>query len=537
MANLILSQTMKLMRTFLLCMFLAAFGALRGESSGQPESGSSAFLAQSSANGNAGLEVPDSDETTLVFEQTSDPHARRTIDFAPLFSIDTDVAGNRRWRALGPVVDVRESDEGRDFLAVRPFYTRSDDISPATADQHIVWPVWTRRRVGDESQWSLCQVVFWRDWDVKESDSQYAFRILPFYYQGRDSKGEDYLGVFPIAGSIHEFFLQDEISFILFPFYTHMRVNDVETWGYPWPIISGSSGSGVERFSVFPFYGRSKRRTDYDKYYVMWPFWNYAKFGFKDDTGYAYIAFPFYGHAKLDKQETFFILPPFIRFTKGDKMNLIYCPWPFFQKSSGEKDKLYIWPFWGRKSHFDRNTWFFLWPLVLGERHMDARDIESKRTVILPVFFLETRHRKSEIEPSQDILLSKQLKVWPLVSYWKDEDRSLFRAPSLWPFRDYKAIERNYAPFWTLYSRASWGAVTEDELLWGLFRYRRSDEGESHLSLFPLFSVSREENNKGREWSFLKGLVGYERTEGRKALRFLYFFKVGLGGNNVENAE
>ncbi len=531
-----MNLSFKLLTCLLLLGANAPGWAADERSTDVPEDSNAASLS-ALASGKGSNAAPDSDEVALIFEQTSNPHSKRSVDFAPFFSIDTDVAGNRRWRALGPLVDVRRSDDGRDFLAFRPFYTRSDEILPGTVEQHVVWPVWIRRKVEEESQWSLCQVVFWHDWDVEDSDSRYSFRVLPFYFQGRDSKGESYLGVLPIAGSIHEFLLQDKISFVLFPLYARLQVNDVKTWGCPWPFISGTSGNGVERFGIFPFYGTSKRKTDYEKYYVMWPFWNHATFRFTNDTGYAYILFPFYGHAKLDTQETFFILPPFIRFTKGEKMNLVYCPWPLFQKSSGEKEKLYIWPLWGKKSQFDRTTWFFLWPLVLGERHMDNKKVESRRTVVLPVFFLETRRQKSDTVDSEDTLLSKQLKVWPLISYWRVEDRYLFRAPSLWPFRDYKAIERNYAPFWTLYSRSRWGHVTEDELLWGLFRYRRSEEGASDLSLFPLFSISREDENRGRSWSFLKGLVGYDRAEGAKSLRLLYFFKIGLGRENVKNGD
>jgi len=90
---------------------------------------------------------------------------------------------------------------------------------------------------------------------------------------------------------------------------------------------------------------------------------------------------------------------------------------------------------------------------------------------------------------------------------------------------DYEYVERNYAALWTLYSHASCGSVKEDELLWGLFRWRRSAGGPKHLSVFPLFAVDRAAGGAGGSWSLLKGLVGYERAGEKKTFRVLYFLK------------
>ena len=89
----------------------------------------------------------------------------------------------------------------------------------------------------------------------------------------------------------------------------------------------------------------------------------------------------------------------------------------------------------------------------------------------------------------------------------------------------YMGNDNPYAALWTLYSHESCGSVKEDELLWGLFRWRRSAGGPKHLSVFPLFAVDRAAGGAGGSWSLLKGLVGYERAGEKKTFRVLYFLK------------
>ncbi len=115
------------------------------------------------------------------------------------------------------------------------------------------------------------------------------------------------------------------------------------------------------------------------------------------------------------------------------------------------------------------------------------------------------------------------LKVWPVVSSQSAPDRFHLRVLSRFPFMDYESVERNYAALWTLYSHASCGGVKEDELLWGLLRWRRAEAGQTHLSVFPLFAVDRAADGGGGSWSLLKGLVGYERAGEKKTFRVLYF--------------
>lgn len=464
------------------------------------------------------------------------------VDLGPIVSHDVDVNGNERWRILGPFIEKRTLADGEVLWAVRPFFSSIQHSAEYDRAYDVLWPVWFYRmrtnpvvypaetggRPSAESWWRFAGFTYFRDWNIEDPHSRYSLWVLPFYFQGRDEHGKPYAALFPVGGTIRDFLGKDESSFVLFPLTWYARINQVRTRAFLWPILSSTKGPGVERFAIFPFYGVSKRRTDYDKRFIMWPLLTWARYGEPGATGYGYVIFPLFGHVKLEDQESWLVLPPLFRFSKGPSLNQIYCPWPLFQKSSGIVDKLYIWPLWGRKTRGNRTTSFVLWPLYLTSRSY-LMETRSHRVMVLPVVFLETKWRKTgdDAAKQQEIMVSRTFKLWPLLSCRREKDRFRFHFPSLWPFKDYEQIDRNYAPLWTLYSHSRCDAVSEDELLWGLFQYRRSVSGMMNISLFPLFSISRKELNKEYEWSFLKGLVGYERISERKKIRLLYIFTFG----------
>jgi hypothetical protein len=233
--------------------------------------------------------------------------------------------------------------------------------------------------------------------------------------------------------------------------------------------------------------------------------------------------FPFYGRVNLENQQSVMVVPPLFRFSEGGDTKRVYCPWPFFQYSSGPLNKLYFWPLWG---HSDRETSaysFFLWPL--GTRYeQKAPFYERTRNMFVP-FLYSTSIRGSfdKAERKMDEP-QKTLKIWPLFSYVRDTDRSRFAMLSLFPYRDYDAIERNYGALWTIYTHSSFKDKREDELFWGLIRFRQSESGEQ-FSLFPLISVGREKKSGEFSWSFLKGLIAREKTGGKRKFRLLYFIR------------
>jgi hypothetical protein len=452
-----------------------------------------------------------------------------SFDAGFLASRHEDVNGDTRVKALGPFFEMGQSTQGLRMLAVRPFYSRVEEPARDNAMEDYLWPLGTYRRLEQEERTRYLIYFSFRHQQQPGLEAQkrrYRFWLLPFYFQGRDREGVEYRAVFPLGGTIREFIGRDEISFILFPIRSTSRLNDLETSNWLWPLISETTGEGVHRQRVFPFYGRSTREGQFDKKFVMWPFWTSARYEFPRGSGGGHILFPLYGHMKMEDQETWWVLPPFFRFTEGRHQNLTYCPWPFFQKASGEDyEKFYLWPLYGHKKVGDFERTFMLWPIVWNETSKRGEEVQS-RFMIAPFLLNE----KQGLPPGPDGCVPPPTrrfqKVWPLYSYRRVGEDSRFRTLELWPLGEVDAVERNWAPLWTLYSRTRHEQNRDTELLWGLYRSQQRGEGRTYRSLFPLFEV-RKEGGEGGSWSLLKGLLGSERSGSQRSFRLLYFFTFG----------
>jgi hypothetical protein len=448
------------------------------------------------------------------------------LDWGCIASHDTSPDGSSRSRALGPFFEKQDGTNGTDFLAVRPLYDKVDEPQEHRSLQELLWPVCTYK-VHDDETYGSCLVSSWQDFGNTNAQSAHRFTLLPFVYSGRDKSNENYFAIFPLGGKINDFFWQDRITFVLFPLYCSSRVNDVQRYDVLWPFITWAKGGGKRKFSVLPFYLRSVNDGKWDKTSILWPIWTSVKYMYPEENGGGFILFPLFGHIKVTGQETWMVAPPLFRWSKGKTIREVNCPWPFFQYSAGETDKLYLWPLWGEKRMKSETSWFMLLNLISGGE-IDRSDYKVDRFMIFPLVFSESRTMKETASQhsafTNDATFARYFKLWPLMSYRREGDTTRWRTLDLWPTKDMAPAERNLAPFWTIYSHTRVDDIKEDEFLWGLFRWQRGG-GAAYVSLFPLFSTGRAETDNGdiREWSFLKGLIGYKREGLRKKYRLLYF--------------
>lgn len=439
------------------------------------------------------------------------------FDAGFLASRYTDPQGDQRLKVAGPFFEMAQSTQGWRLVAVRPFYSKVEDPEHDRARQDYLWPLGSSRKIGKEEQ-ARYLVFFSFKHGEKKPDRRYRFWLLPFYFQGRDAHGETYHAVFPFGGTIKEFIGRDEISFVLFPLRSTSKLNDLETSNWLWPLISKTTGDGVERERVFPFYGHSHREDAYDKRFVLWPFWTDVEYFYKGSAGKGFILFPVTGHMKLENQETWWVLPPFFRYTKGDHATRLMAPWPFIQRETGPVDKFYLWPLWGHKRVGSLDRHFFLWPLIWDETVTRGEERQD-RFMLVPFYFHSTQGVTNQ-PPRQ-----RNLKLWPLFSYRRDGNDSRFQTLELWPLGDYGAVERNWAPLWTIYSRTRHDDSVDRELLWGLHRDQKRGKDGRFWSLFPLWDWRRNPNQTS--WSVLKGLLGRTRSDSNTQWRVLFFFTFG----------
>lgn len=449
-------------------------------------------------------------------------------DWGPFYSEVEDPTGNLRRRALGPVLERTTSSEGHRFWAVRPAASRIADAADRRSRVEVLWPVAIGRRLDDQS--SLRFLTGWFvDYDVHDPESPYRAWVLPIYYQGRDRRDRGYFAFFPIGGTIKDFLGRDDVTFALFPLMVKTTFEDLDTLHLAWPIFKRGVSDDTDRLRVFPLYQHNRMEDQHRKLSILWPIWNSVEYTRAEHEGSGYILFPLWGHIDVPDEETWMVLPPLFRFTVSDTLNRSYVPYPLFQFSSGEVEKAYAMPLWGSKIMGGSSRTFFLWP-IFWRMQIDKGDAVTRRTFVLPVFFLTTTRERSLESDGDGEVRRRNLHLWPVFSYRRDGAASVTRAFDLWPPSWRGPIERNFAPFWSVYVRTWADDAVSEEVLWGLYRrYVRGDD-ECYWSVFPFVQGrSRHGASEERSLTVLKGLLGYRRTPHGRSWRLLYLFTLGKG--------
>jgi hypothetical protein len=403
-----------------------------------------------------------------------------------------------------PFYDKLKTDEGS-FFAVRPFYSHAVMKDGEVRD--VFWPLYSRKSFKDEKTSRALLFYFTHQFDASEETPRARRWLFPFYFQGRNVHDENYLALFPLGGNIYEFLGRDRIQFWLFPIFGKSQINDVKTTSVLWPIVSRTRGEGIRRDRVFPIIGKSVLEDQYEKRFVLWPFWTSAEYFYLGDSGKSWILFPLCGRADMDNEQTLWLIPPFFRFTKGAKQDRLLCPWPFIQKMESEQhDKFYVWPLWGKDQYAGGNHRTFLfWPVLWSEKTEEAHLTKTRRRAV-PFFLLEREFlREQGVLKEEQVEVSRYWRLWPLMSWRREENLSRFRMLELWPVKDSAPIERNWAPLWTLYKRTNVEGLIRKEVCWFAW-HSEKDVAADHT-----------------EWSLLKGLLSYKKEGGARSGRVLWF--------------
>jgi len=495
-------------------------------------------------------------------------YAPREFDCGFLATRDTDLHGHARLRILGPFFERRwRPQEATSLTAIRPFFASAFDTNRQMHVQDFLWPVGTIRDRHQARSFRFLLAWGQRD-DRTGPDGNVRFMIFPLLFAGRAADGEGYLAVFPVGGRLRDFLGQDKISFVLFPLYVHSSMKTLDSVDILWPVFSRTCGGDVERFRLFPFYGQSVNGHVWKKRFVLWPLWTSVRYDYPQSSGDGFILFPLYGRVKLTDQDTWMLVPPLFRWSVSERLKKVHAPWPVFQYSRGVTDKLYLWPLAGRKIEGNHRHTFALWPLIAVDS-LRRRDYEAQRAYALPFFYYESRgNTNSAAGAGKELSLQRlppdggvdgadvgdtaggippiaaanegpaktlsgsfipterYVMLWPLGSYWRSGCEKEFRMLDLWPVKRVAPIERNLAPFWTIYSHKRVGTASEDEFLWGLFRHQRNSSGAVRTSIFPVFSWQHDPSAHSREWSFGLGLAGYRRGAAGAEYRLLYVLKL-----------
>ncbi|MBT3192926.1 MAG: hypothetical protein HN341_10260 [Verrucomicrobia bacterium] len=447
-------------------------------------------------------------------------------DFGPIHSVDRDLHGNERMRALGPFVETQKGEDGKRFAGVRPLFTKTDDPPRNRSIYDIVWPLGMVKSREGELDWRFI-LSFGHGFEPQDPIARHRWAVFPLLYGGEDAHGKKYFAFFPLGGKLNEFLMQDRITFGLFPLYAYSEHQDNKTHSVLWPLISRTKGGDVSRFRFLPFYGYSNNKDRWTKQFIMWPFWSSVKYHYPGEEGDGFVLFPICGKVDVGDRHSRMLIPPFFKYEWAPEHRALNCPWPIIQYRRGDIDRFYVWPLAGKEAMGNERQWFFLWPLFSGKR-IDRSDHVARRFRLAPLVHYESKTDKDVDLEASDAVSSRYFKLWPLMSYRREKDASRFRMLAISPLKQVPGIERSWAPIWSLFTRERVGSATETELLWGMYRRRRA-ASDRRMSIFPVLQTasSTAAGDTQRSWSILYGLVGYKREGLHKQFRLLYFLKFG----------
>jgi hypothetical protein len=370
---------------------------------------------------------------------------------------------------FGPFFEYRATREGGTFWAVRPFYSKLRDPVSDTRVTDTVWPLGTFHRDREQAWWRLL-LAYGSDDDVTREDAAWKWALFPFWFQGRTRTGEEYRALFPIHGHLPHVLLMDDIDFTLFPLYLDYEVNGVGREYYLWPLFSRTEKEdGVTRTAFFPFYGRTEKREE-RHLYAFWPFWTSAVYEGERNPGNAWMLFPLYGRVDRAKERQRLVLPPFFSYAETDAAERWRLPWPFYEtvRTPTSRKRSY-WPLYGDRQRNDEVTWWALWPLF--ERsELSAGKRREENVRFFPFY-------RGQTVSNDGTEISRYTRLWPLWESEREGDAARGRALALSPIRYSGGIERNWAPFWTLYERAARGDAVSHDFLWGLLKWRTGGAG------------------------------------------------------------
>lgn len=421
-------------------------------------------------------------------------------------------------RVLGPLFEL-SGDGGTELsVSVRPLFgfKKSDRESGMEA----VWPFAAAR---SKPSGDVLWVFPYFRYTGPDSRGSGNFVAPLCYWASRSDGTWDWL-VFPFAGDVNELFSLGHTRFLLFPLLLETRKNGMDTRSVLWPLFSHSAGRNEEKIRLLPFY--ASRRIDglRRNQAWFWPLLTSAHSLSPDMPGYAFFSFPLGGYEQWGNFTGSSVLWPFFTWkSRTDSSFSVNAPWPFFRYGRGahRESVLYIWPLWGRSVSANAHFSFWLWPVGWYSESRTPQTVRTWRCVLPLYWSMYSRDRKS----GKDI--SRWRHFWPLISAVSENGRETVRVPDLMPLKRVGAVERNYAPLWTLFQldRSEHGCNLD--LLWGMFGWMKSGT-RSRLVIGPFYSQYEDREKNFSESQIFWGLVRTRTSPGKNTCTLFYLFDFSL---------
>jgi hypothetical protein len=182
--------------------------------------------------------------------------------------------------------------------------------------------------------------------------------------------------------------------------------------------------------------------------------------------------FPLAGSVDREKEQQWLVLPPFFSHATTDAAERWRLPWPFYETVTTKTAKRRsCWPFYGDLKSDDEQHAYAAWPLF-DSFTLKGKGGREERSRFFPFYVKDTRYQTDQAGVEQ--VKETYTRVWPFYARESSPEGSRLRVLELSLIRYSGGIERNWAPFWTLYERTEQGKEIVHDALWGLLQYHRT---------------------------------------------------------------
>lgn len=441
---------------------------------------------------------------------------------------DDPVDGMHVRSGLGPLVASSQSaDSAVGTAALRPFFHWRKDTRPDRLEWEFLYPLMTYSRVEKDSKFQVLQVLNFRHEGSDPAAREQRLELFPIYASGKTETGKRYLAVLPFGGWAPNWWFQDEAEFFLFPLYARFVKQGAETRYFPWPILSVTRGEGRSGFRLVPLYGHDVKEGVFEKRFVLWPLFLQQRTGLDgEDPEETLSILPLYVSQRSKSRDSTTVLWPFFSFIQDRERQFEewQAVWPLIRIARGEGRTVnQVLPFFATEQRLVRDQAFMrmlrrdnlivLFPLYIRTRDEFPGSVKVRHRVLWWLY-------SDQWEEGGDGS-SRRVDAWPFFRYTRDREgaeefQTLALLEAFLPGNE--RVERNYSPFWALYTyRRNPAGDSVYSFLWNLVRHEETGAGRSIEVLGPLLAY-RERGGDTR-LSLLGGLVKYEARRGVRSVR------------------
>lgn len=401
-------------------------------------------------------------------------------------------------------------------VAFAPFFSQHREYEVDGTTIHILYPLITYHRYGDQRSFQIVQIFAIRGGPDQTGDDVRRFTLFPFYFQQRaKDPALNYTGLLPIYGQVKNRLFRDEVRWVMWPLYVETMKRDVRTRNYVVPLVHLRDG-GATGWQFWPFYGTEHREPatitnrfglpelvpGHDKQFALFPvYWRQRLDVGTTNEGSFHGVLPFWARQESPAQERDLYLWPlgpsiFQDHTRDYRETGVGWPLIVFGRGPGRELNRVFPLFSVLRSQKDANT-IVLWPLYR-TKHRENQRVELDRTSIALYLYTDVRQRDKS-----DNRERRRTDLWPLFTARRDyEGRERFQifAPFEPMLPESDGVRRTWSPLWSLWrsERNPATGASSQSFLWNLYRQESAAETRKCSLLFGL--IKYESSPRGTRW-------------------------------------